>query len=73
MTETLQKIYPEKDYSCYKVSYSEGQDIEAEVRASLSALLKEYLSVQEKMTAEEFKASVIAWASKALKHYSTYR
>ena len=73
MSEILKEVYPEMDYSRYKVKYSPEKNIPAEVQAAFNALWQEYLTLQEKMTPEQFKASVIAWASEAFIHYSAYR
>lgn len=68
MLESLQRLVPEKDFSPFKVKYSEDKDMPKVIQAAFTTLLIEYLKLEKKMPLAEFKASFLAWVNKAYKH-----
>lgn len=73
MIELLEKHYLDKDFSSYKIHYAKGKDLKSEVTWALWHLWEQYLTLQNKMTPEEFKTSVLVWIEEALEHQAAMR
>ena len=55
MIEILEKHYPDKDFSSYKIRYAKGKDLKSEVTWALWRLWEQYLTLQDKKTQKSSK------------------